>query len=164
MFAQCYSFSVLAHNGGTATFRSQSIPFITLGKLDYFPLESLIPIPELTAKSICALRRHVIPAQAHEIDYLRLVHFYQHKSDPDESMFLSQDKLFLISINEVQKHFADSDFRIEMSLQQLQKLEHGKMNDERETMTRKSTERKTTKRKASTAMTDLRNMAIERSS
>jgi hypothetical protein len=157
MFVFC---SVLAQCGGTIIFNSHSIPFISLGKLDYILLDSLIVILQPTTKTISNLRRRALPAQSHEIDYLRLVQFYQQKHQDDIIISNQQENQLLISINEIQKYVNENDIIIDTLLKQYQQAEYQKIRKQIEINENKSI-KKSTKRKASTAMTELHNTTAE---
>jgi hypothetical protein len=148
--------SVLAQYGGIVVFRSQSIPFIRHGKLDYVLLNSLLPILQASTKMTSRLRRRAVPAESHEIDYLRLVQFYQRKHWRDDSIIINEEQL-LLNINEVQKYLNENDLAIiDMLLTEYQQTEYKKMRKQIKT-TENISSRKPTKRKASSTMTELQN-------
>ncbi len=151
--------SVLAQCGGSIIFHSHSIPFISLGKLDYILLDSFISILQPTTKILSSLRRRSVLAQTHEIDYLRLIQFYQQKDDIILSNQLQEQ--YLISINDIQKYLNENQLIIDLSLTQYQQEEYRKMKKQMETTENKSI-RKPTKRKAGTGITELHNSIADR--
>lgn len=112
-----------------------------------------MPILQPPSRANTALRRRTVLAQSHEIDYLRLIEFYQQIdvkiSDP------SQEHL-LLNINELRKYVNENAFTIDQSLTQYQQTEYRKLRKQLEAMENKST-KKPTKRKATTTMTELHN-------
>jgi len=106
------------------------------------------------------LRRRALPAQSHEIDYLRLVQFYQQKYQDDIIISNQQENQLLISINEIQKYVNENNIIIDTLLKQYQQAEYQKIRKQIEINENKSI-KKSTKRKASTAMTELHNTTAE---
>jgi len=156
-----FACSVLAQCGGSVIFQSQSIPFISLGTLDYILLDSLLAILQPTTKTTSILRRRAVLAQAHEIDYLRLVQFYQQKYHQDDDIVLKQEKnQYLISINEINQYVKENELVIDVLLIQYQQNEYQKLKEIIKIAEDKPI-RKPTKRKANTAMTELRNTTQE---
>lgn len=140
--------SVLAQIGGTGIYRSHSIPFISLGKLDYILLDSINAVLQPTAKGLSTLRRRAVAGQPHEIDFLRLVQFYQRNEQQDDRIVLNQSQpQLLISISEVQKYVEQNGIIIDMSLTQYQQNEYRKLKKQLESLD-KQPMRKPTKRKA----------------
>ncbi|CAF0939773.1 unnamed protein product [Rotaria sordida] len=152
--------TVLAQRGGTVIVRSRLVPFINLGKFNCVLLDSLIEILQPTARTISILRRHSLPAHSHEIDYLRLVQFYQRKYYQDDSVVLNQEQQLLVNINEISKYVAKNDLVIDMLLTQYQQIEYQKLKNQIERIENKQ-KRKPIKRKANIAMTELQNIATE---
>ncbi len=153
---------MLAQSGGTIIFQSHIIPFISLGKLDYILLDSLIPILQPTTKIISSLRRRAIPAQIHEIDYLRLIQFYQQKSHFDDIIISNQlQEQFLISINEIRKYVKENDLVIDLLLTQYQQGEYRKLKKQIESNENKSI-KKPIKHKTNTPMNERHNSTTER--
>jgi len=150
----------LAQCGGTVIFRSHSIPFLSLGKLDYILLDSLVAILQPTKKAMSILRRHALPAQSHEIDYLRLVQFYQRKYHQDDSIVSNQQQQLLISTHEIHKYIGEDDLVVDMLLTQYQQIEYQTMRKRIDVSDNQSI-RKPTKRKANTAMTNVQNTTTE---
>ncbi|CAF2554196.1 unnamed protein product [Rotaria sp. Silwood2] len=148
--------TVLAQRGGTVIVRSHSVPFINLGKLNCILLDSLISILQPTTKTISILRRHSLSAHSHEIDYLRLVQFYQRKCYQDDSIVSNQQQQLLVNINEIHKYVVENDLVIDMFLTQYQQIEYQKLRKQIERTENKS-KRKRIKRKASTAMVEVQN-------
>ena len=128
--------SVLAQRGGTMNIRSHSIPFISLGKLDYILLDSLITTLQPTAKIISDLRRNAPPAQCHEIDYFRLIQFYQQ----DDSILLNQQQQsqFLIGTQEIYKYINKDSLVNDITLIQYQQIEYQKMRKKLDTIENKT--------------------------
>ena len=158
MIENIFIFSVLAQTGGTVIIHSHSIPFISLGKLDYILLDSLISIAQPTAKVLFALRRHAVQAQPHEIDYLRLIQFYRQ----DDRILLNQSQeQYLISTQNIHKYLNENELVIDLLLTQYQQAEYQKMRKQINGTETKSI-RKPTKRKAGTTMTEIHNSATER--
>ena len=145
--------SVLAHAGGIITFQSHSLPFITLGKFDFVLFDLVIPILQPPSRTNTALRRRTVLAQSHEIDYLRLIEFYQ---QIDVKISNPSQEHLLLNINELRKYVNENDFTIDQSLTQYQQTEYRKLRKQLEAMENKST-KKPTKRKATTTMTELHN-------
>ncbi|CAF0712441.1 unnamed protein product [Adineta steineri] len=136
--------TVLAQRGGTINIRSHSIPFISLGKFDYILLDSLMTTLQPTTKIISSLRRQAPPAQSHEIDYFRLIQFYQ----KDDSILLHQQQQqpqLLISTQEIYKYINKDSLINDMTLIQYQQIEYQKMRKKLDTMENK-TMKKPTKR------------------
>jgi len=106
-----------------------------------------------------SLRRRAVSAQSHEIDYLRLVQFYQKKHHEDDNILSNQQQL-IISTSELQKYVNENELVIEMLLTQHQQAEYQKVRKEIEINENKSIKR-STKRKASAAMTELHNTTAE---
>lgn len=150
---------VLAQRGGTAFVRSRPIPFITVGKRDCVLLESLLTILQPTTKTMSSLRRHSLPVHSHEIDYLRLIEFYQRTYQQDDSKSLNQQQQLLVNIDEIQKYIDENDIIIDMSLAQYQQVEFQKLKKQIEINQNKS-KRNPTKRKANTTMNELQNRTI----
>ena len=155
------SCSVLAQCGGNVIFQSNSIPFISLRKDNYILLESLVTSLQLSRKSLATLRRHALSAQAHEIDYLRLVQFYQRKDHEDNSIVSNQQEQSLLSINDIHKYASENEFVIDMLLPQYQLSEYQKLRKQIEVTENKSA-RKPTKRKSTIGISELQNTATER--
>src|SRR5579862_1712796 len=97
-------------------FCSHSIPFISLGKFDYVLLDSLVAIVQPTKKTISILRQRSVSAKSHELDYIRLVQFYQRKFHEDSIIVSSHQEQLLISINEIDKYVNENHLVIDMSL------------------------------------------------
>jgi hypothetical protein len=147
--------SVLAQCGGTVICHSHSIPFISLGKLDYILLDSYITILQPTTKTISTLRRRAVSPQPHEIEYLRLIQFYRREYHQDDIIISNQQQL-LISINHIHKYVNQNELVIDGSLTQYQQTEYRKLREQLQIIENQPI-RKPTKRKASTAMTELNN-------
>ena len=147
----------MAQSGGIVTFQSHSFPFITLGKFDYVLFELVIPLLQSTTRTITALRRRTIQAQSHEIDYLRLIEFYQ---QVDVKISNPTQEHLLININEIRKYVNENDFVIGQSLTQHQQTEYRKLKKQLDSMENKPL-KKPTKRKATTAMIELHNSSTE---
>lgn len=124
----------------------------------------MVSIIQPPSKLLTTLRRRTAPAQSHEIDYLRLVQFYQRKYHQDDDILLNQsEQQFLISIKEIQKHMDDIDLMLDTILSEYQQIEHKTLNNEIAMLdAQKGTVRKATKRKAITAVTELKNMRMEK--
>ncbi|CAF1335459.1 unnamed protein product [Rotaria magnacalcarata] len=122
--------TVLAQRGGTALVHSRSVPFITVGKRDCMLLESLSTILQPTTKNMSSLRRHSLLARSHEIDYLRLVEFYQRTYQQDDSKNLNQQQQLLVNIDKIQKYVDENDIIIDMSLAQYQQIEFQKLKNQ----------------------------------
>jgi hypothetical protein len=150
----------LAQCGGTVNFRAQSIPYISLGKLDYVLLDSFVSILQPITKTMTILQRRALCAQSHEIDYLRLVQFYQRKYHQDDSIVSNQQQL-LIRINDIYKYLNENDLGIDMLLTQYQQVEYQKLRKQTETIENQPI-RKPTKRKSSSTMTELQNTITEK--
>jgi len=150
----------LAQCGGTVIFRSHSIPFISLGKLDYILLDSLVAILQPTKKTMSIVRRHALPGQSHEIDYLRLVQFYQRKYHQDDSIVSNRQQQLLISTHEIHKYIGEDDLVVDMLLTQYQQIEYQTMRKRTDVSDNQSI-RKPTKRKANTTMTNVQNTTTE---
>jgi len=114
--------TVLAQCGGIVICYSHSIPFITIGKFDYVVFDSLIAVLQLSTKTMSILRRRIVPAQSHEIDYIRLVQFYQQKHNQDDNILSNQQSL--ISINDIQKYVNENDLIIDQLLTQYQQNQY----------------------------------------
>ena len=149
----CSIFSVLAQSGGIIILHSHSIPFIRLDETDYILLNSLISILHLSTKVMSILRQHSVSARSHEIDYLRLVQFYQRKHN---DIVLNQQQ-FIVTINEIRKYMIENELIIDMLLTQYQQNEYQKLKKQTENRPR----RKPTKRQTSKVMTEVQNMTIE---
>ncbi|CAF2247572.1 unnamed protein product [Rotaria magnacalcarata] len=122
--------TVLAQRGGTALVHSRSVPFITVGKRDCMLLESLSTILQPTTKNMSSLRRHSLLARSHEIDYLRLVEFYQRTYQQDDSKNLNQQQQLLVNIDKIQKYVDENDIIIDMSLAQYQQIEFQRLKNQ----------------------------------
>ena len=143
-------------------YRSHTIPFISLGKLDYILLDSFIGIAQPTTKVMSHLRRRAVPAQLYEIDYLRLIQFYQRKYQQDDHIVLNQQQeQLLININGIQKYVNENEFIMDMLLTQYQQSEYRKLRKQIE-ITEKQSNRKPTKRKASAVMMERQHSIAER--
>jgi len=114
----------LAQVGGIALYRSHSIPFISLGKHDFILLDSINAILQPSARALSSLRRRAVTAQVHEIDYLRLIQFYQQQ---DDQIVLNQQSHLLINLNEIQKYIEQNGIVIDMSLAEYQQNEYRKL-------------------------------------
>ncbi|CAF0971036.1 unnamed protein product [Adineta ricciae] len=147
--------TVLAQCGGTFQFRSQMIPFISLGKFDYVLLDSISTILPSTTKMISNLRRHTVSAQTHEIDYLRLIQFYHSRHYQDPNILIDQQQS-LISTHDIHKYIEKDDLIVDMSLTQYQQHEYQMMRKRTDGVETRSM-KKSTKRKASSAMADVQN-------
>lgn len=148
--------TVLAQVGGIALYRSHSIPFITLGKHDFILLDSINPILQPSARSLSSLRRRAVSAQVHEIDYLRLIQFYQRNDQQDDRIVLNQQQPhLLISLNEIQKHIEKNGIVTDMSLPEYQQNEYRKLKKQIESndkqIGRKAIKRKLIEQHRSTA-------------
>lgn len=147
----------MAQSGGIVTFQSHSLPFITLGKFDYVLFELIIPLLQSSTRTITTLRRRTIQAQSHEIDYLRLIEFYQ---QVEMKITNPSKEHLLININEVRKYVNENDFVLDQSLTQYQQTEYRKLKKQIDSVDNKHM-RKPTKRKATTAMVELHNSSTE---
>lgn len=114
----------MAQVGGIALYRSHSIPFISLGKHDFILLDSINAILQPSARALSSLRRRAVTAQVHEIDYLRLIQFYQQQ---DDQIVLNQQSHLLINLNEIQKYIEQNGIVIDMSLAEYQQNEYRKL-------------------------------------
>ncbi len=151
----------MAQCGGTINFRSHSIPFIRLGKLDYVLLDSLVAIAQPIAKTISNLRRRALPVQSHQIDYLRLVQLYQRKHHQDDAIISNQQQQLLINVNDIHKYVDENNPVVDILLTQYQQAKYQKLKKQMELTENKST-RKPTKRKSTTTITELQNITTER--
>jgi len=107
------------------------------------------------------LRQRAVPAQSYEIDYLRLVQFYQRKHHEDHNILLDQQQQqVLISIPEVRKYANENDLVIDILLTQYQQNEYEKLKKKIE-ITENKPRRKPTKRKTSATMTEVHNITTE---
>lgn len=152
--------SVLAQCGGTVLFHSHTIPFISLGKFDYILLDSFISILQPTTKILSNLHRRTVPAQSYEIEYLRLIQFYQRKYHQDDNILSNQQQV-LISLRDIDKYVDENNIIIDMLLTQYQQNECQKMKKQLGELNENKSIRKPTKRKASTTMTELHNITKE---
>jgi len=109
---------------------------------------------------ISSFRRRAVPAQSHEIDYLRLVQFYQRKYHQDDSIVSNRQQQLLISTHEIQKYIGEDDLIVDMLLTQYQQIEYQTMRKRTDVSDNQSI-RKPTKRKANTAMTNVQNTKTE---
>lgn len=114
----------MAQVGGIALYRSHLIPFISLGKHDFILLDSINAILQPSARAVSSLRRRAVTAQVHEIDFLRLIQFYQQQ---DDSIVLNQQAHLLINLNEIQKYIEQNGIVIDMSLAEYQQNEYRKL-------------------------------------
>jgi hypothetical protein len=105
------------------------------------------------------LRQRAVPAQSYEIDYLRLVQFYQRKHHHDDNVIFNQQQV-LISIPEVRKYANENDLVIDILLTQYQQNEYEKLKKKIE-ITENKPRRKPTKRKTSATMTEVHNITTE---
>lgn len=158
----CWS-SVLAQTGGTVQCCSSALPYLRLNKLSYILLDSVVTVLQPPTKLLSILRRRAVPAQSHEIDYLRLVQFYQRKRHQDDDILLlnqTQQQL-LISVDEVHKHISDAQLILNASLTDFQRSQHEKMTAFIEKHIHQSPIRKATKRKAAPVMIELKNRNLD---
>jgi hypothetical protein len=100
-----------------------------------------------------------VSAQSHEIDYLRLVQFYQRKYHQDDSIVLNQQQL-LTSINDIHNYINENDLGIDMLLTQYQQVEYQTLQKQTGTIENKPI-RKSTKRRSSSTMAELQNTTTE---
>ncbi len=158
MIENIFICSVLAQSGGTVVIHSHSIPFISLGKLDYILLDLFVSISQPTTKVLSALRRYAVRAQSHEIDYLRLIQFYR-----QDDMILSNQsqEQYLISTHDIHKYLKENELVTDLLLTQYQQAEYQKMRKQINGTETKPI-RKPTKRKAGTTMTEIHNSTTER--
>jgi hypothetical protein len=100
-----------------------------------------------------------VRAQSHEIDYLRLVQFYQRKYHQDDCIVLNQQQL-LISINDIQNYINENDIDIDILLTQYQQVEYQTLRKQTGIIENKPI-RKPTKRRSNSTMAELQNATTE---
>lgn len=111
-------------------------------------------------KILSILRRRALPAETHEIEYLRLIQFYQRKtSQGDEILLRSNEEQLLISINEIGKQIENLPVVFDAALNEYQRNQHEKLVEDLMTNIRKAT-----KRKANGAMAELKNLRVDKTS
>lgn len=113
----------------------------------------IVPILQPSSRTNTALRRRTIVAQSHEIEYLRLIEFYQ---QIDVKISNPSQEHLLLNIDEIRKYVNENDLTIDQSLIEYQQTEYRKLRKQLEAKENKPT-KKSTKRKATTTMTELHN-------